>query len=310
MCPRTAAISQHFAENVHSDEDVQAIELKSQTQARRSCKSEISSDSFLFAGGTGSFGCARWALDNSTGRFYVVRRIQRGSFHVSNAVLENTLEKWVQLDHPHVRQAFGYTFVNQEVQVHLEGVGFGTLGTFVAEFGPLTDHMIKRVTEQSLDALAYLHAQEPPLVHGTLRADTILLHDGMQVKLSEYGFASMGVREAPPGDTCELQWTAPEVVQESVEDLPKTDVWSFGCTLIEMVTGHRPWGSADENWVLAALVGLHGHASKIPAIPSSAPLGLQALMKYCLRRNPSERPTAIAVAKAASWMLQPVRLGD
>ncbi|CAH2069513.1 unnamed protein product [Thlaspi arvense] len=78
-------------------------------------------------------------------------------------------------------------------------------------------------------------------------------------------------------------WMAPEVIRGEYQG-PESDVWSLGCTIIEMITGKPPW--IDDGAETLRTIGFPDELPKFPARLSET--GRDFLEK-CLRRDPSER---------------------
>jgi len=85
-----------------------------------------------------------------------------------------------------------------------------------------------------------------------------------------------------------VPWMAPEVIKQ-INYGKKADIWSFGCTLIEMVTAKSPWSQYNFDNPITAIMKI-GLSEEIPFIPESISENLNALILACLKRNPDERP--------------------
>ncbi|PKU79706.1 Mitogen-activated protein kinase kinase kinase YODA [Dendrobium catenatum] len=85
-------------------------------------------------------------------------------------------------------------------------------------------------------------------------------------------------------------WMAPEVVQATMsKDVGydfSVDIWSLGCTIIEMFTGKHPWSGLEG--AAAMFKVLH----KDPPMPETLSSEGKDFLQRCFRRNPAERPTA------------------
>ena len=68
-----------------------------------------------------------------------------------------------------------------------------------------------------------------------------------------------------------IPWAAPEVVsQKKGYDACKADVWSFGCTLLEIATRKRPWYHIDCETIFPLLLTI-GASDELPIIPEELP---------------------------------------
>ena len=69
------------------------------------------------------------------------------------------------------------------------------------------------------------------------------------------------------------------------------DIWSFGCTVLEMATGSVPWSECDFDNPVAAILKI-GLEDDIPKIPDGLGGELKDFIRVCLQRDPAKRPTA------------------
>ena len=97
---------------------------------------------------------------------------------------------------------------------------------------------------QVLEGLDYLHHNG--IVHCNLKAANIFMTQSGEVKLSDFGISlylraidSEGVSTVPCVPNC--QWAAPEVIELGPVST-KSDIWSLGCTVIQLLTGRPPYG--------------------------------------------------------------------
>jgi serine/threonine protein kinase len=84
-----------------------------------------------------------------------------------------------------------------------------------------------------------------------------------------------------------LPWMAPEVICQ-IKYGKKADIWSLGCTLLEMATGQPPWGNLDNCYHAMTRIG---RSNDIPEIPITLSEGFKDLLVNCLKRNCKERPS-------------------
>ncbi|THU98776.1 kinase-like protein [Dendrothele bispora CBS 962.96] len=108
---------------------------------------------------------------------------------------------------------------------------------------------IRRILDVA-QGLKYLHTMKPPIVHGDLKGNNILITDEGRGTLSDFGLAQVieEICSQPPEYTTSdlgfgpIRWQAPELVSDDT-GRPKMpgDIWSFGCTNYELLTGKLPY---------------------------------------------------------------------
>lgn len=84
-------------------------------------------------------------------------------------------------------------------------------------------------------------------------------------------------------------WMAPEVIKNSNGCNLAVDIWSLGCTVLEMATSKPPWGQYEG---IAAVFKI-GNSKELPPIPDHLSENCKDLIRKCMQRDPSQRPTAV-----------------
>jgi serine/threonine protein kinase len=115
---------------------------------------------------------------------------------------------------------------------------------------------------QVLNGLVYLHEQG--VIHRDIKGANILLTKDGQAKLADFGVASKatGIDEASVVGT--PYWMAPEVIELSGAG-PHSDIWSVGCTVIELIEGKPPYHKLQAMQALFRIVN-----DEHPPLPASA----------------------------------------
>eukprot|EP00271_Cylindrocystis_brebissonii_P001432 TRINITY_DN11692_c0_g1_i1.p1 TRINITY_DN11692_c0_g1~~TRINITY_DN11692_c0_g1_i1.p1 ORF type:complete len:915 (-),score=144.95 TRINITY_DN11692_c0_g1_i1:783-3527(-) len=174
------------------------------------------------------------------------------------------------------------------------------LGSLDSTLG-LNEHQEARCPTPSLSpfSASKMHLSCPVSISSTARlALETSLAPRTPVALQECSVPSSSMAAAasplsPPLPTQKLRgticWMAPEVVQTSQQSFA-ADIWSVGCTVIEMATGRVPWNVKDITpcKVLYKL----GFTSELPPFPSRLSSEGTDFLYRCLNRNPSLRPSA------------------
>ena len=239
--------------------------------------------------GCGSFGNVHLAMNKTTGGLFVVKsphsRAERHALDKEVKIL-NTLNS-----SPYIVQCLGTEEEEEDqgkLNVFMEYMAGGNLADMVHKFGGSLDEEVVRVyTREILHGLEHLH--QHGIVHCDLKCKNVLLGSSGNIKLADFGSAKR-VKEAncwqSIGGT--PLWMAPEVLRNESLDFA-ADIWSLGCTVIEMATGTPPWAHQVSNPTTAVLMIAHGHG--IPHFPPHfSKEGLDFLTR-CFERHPNKRPT-------------------
>ncbi|CAM8900554.1 unnamed protein product [Rhodiola kirilowii] len=192
-----------------------------------------------------------------------------------------------RLRHPNIVQYYGSESVADKLYIYLEFVSGGSIYKLLQEYGQLGELAIRSYTQQILSGLAYLHAKNT--VHRDIKGANILVDPNGRVKLADFGMA-----KHISGQSCPLSfkgspyWMAPEVIKNSSGCKLAVDIWSLGCTVLEMATTKPPWSQYEG---VAAMFKI-GNSKELPAIPDHLSEEGKDFIKQCLQRDPLHRPAA------------------
>ena len=146
--------------------------------------------------------------------------------------------------------------------------------------------LIKKIGAQVANGMAYLESQH--YIHRDLAARNVLVGEGNIVKIGGFALARQVVGDyyLARGENLPIKWTAPEAVLYNQFTI-KSDVWSYGVFLMELVThGHVPYLGMTNGEVLAQLE----QGYRMPPPPGCPDLIYQMMLE-CWKINPEERPT-------------------
>jgi pentatricopeptide repeat protein len=190
------------------------------------------------------------------------------------------------LDHPNICPVYEVDESEGEMFLTMAFIEGRSLKDRIAE-GPLPLIEVLNIAAQVCEGLKAAH--ERGVVHRDIKPANIMLNREGQVRIMDFGLASLegGVDLTRPQTVLGTPaYMSPEQVRGEKTD-QRTDVWSFGCTLFEMATGRRPF------------VGEHGQAvsneiqNEAPPSPSSLraeiPQGLEEVILKCLRKSADDR---------------------
>lgn len=127
-----------------------------------------------------------------------------------------------------------------------------TLEMIYRNYGKITPETARSYTKQLVEAVKYLHINK--IIHKDIKCSNVLVSSEGVLKLSDFGsskkfdqtnsVAAYNVNGAMTFKGSVL-WMAPEVIRENKYGR-KSDIWSLGCTVLEMISGKTPW--ADKNY--------------------------------------------------------------
>jgi len=154
--------------------------------------------------------------------------------------------------------------------------------------------LVKRVSCGAARGMAYLHSGNPPVLHRDLKSANLLLDESYTTKVCDFGLSRLKAQARSMTANCgTVQWMAPEVLANRSYD-EKADVYSFGIIVWELLSRECPYeGMTAIQCALAVL-----NRDKRPEIPKWCPPGLHALIKSCIKKDPSDRPSFAEVIKA------------
>ncbi|KAF7015979.1 hypothetical protein CFC21_029683 [Triticum aestivum] len=244
--------------------------------------------------GSGTFGCVYEATNRNTGALCAMKEVNIIPDDAKSAESLNQLEQEIkflsQFKHENIVQYYGSDTIEDRFYIYLEYVHPGSINKYVKQhYGAITESVVRNFTRHILRGLAFLHGQK--IMHRDIKGANLLVDINGVVKLADFGMAKHLSTAAP---NLSLKgtpyWMAPEMVQATLAkdvgyDLA-VDIWSLGCTIIEMFDGKPPW--SDLEGPAAMFKVLH----KDPPIPENLSLEGKDFLQCCFKRNPAERPTA------------------
>lgn len=149
-----------------------------------------------------------------------------------------------QLDHPNIAPIFdfGRRADNGNPFLVMERVAGPSLRSQLSANGPLPEPLVVAVAHQCADALA--HAHQRGVIHRDVKPDNLIGHARGRVKLVDFGIVSVQFREiATPGMLVgSPDYMSPEAIRGKSIDF-RTDQFALGTTMIELLTGVRPYAA-------------------------------------------------------------------
>ncbi|WVZ26363.1 hypothetical protein V8G54_004907 [Vigna mungo] len=241
--------------------------------------------------GRGTFGHVYLGFNRESGEMCAMKEVTLFSDDAKSRESAQQLGQEIamlsRLRHPNIVQYYGSETIDDRLYVYLEYVSGGSIYKLVKEYGQLGEIAIRNYTRQILLGLAYLHAKNT--VHRDIKGANILVDPNGRIKLADFGMA-----KHISGPSCPFSfkgspyWMAPEVIKNSNGCNLAVDIWSLGCTVLEMATTKPPWSQYEG---VAAMFKI-GNSKELPTIPDHLSEDGKDFVRLCLQRNPQNRPSA------------------
>lgn len=240
--------------------------------------------------GKGAFGSVYRALNWGTGETVAVKQIKLADLPKSELrVIMLEIDLLKNLDHPNIVKYQGFVKTPETLNIILEYCENGSLHSISKNFGRFPENLVALYMSQVLHGLQYLHDQG--VIHRDIKGANILNTKKGLVKLADFGVASRttGLHESSVVGT--PYWMAPEVI-ELTGATTASDIWSLGCTVIELLDGRPPYYNLQPMPALFRIV-----SDDHPPLPQGAsPVVLDFLMQ-CFQKDPNLRVSAKKLLK-------------
>lgn len=111
---------------------------------------------------------------------------------------------------------------------------------------------IKKWSLQILEGLAYLHSQDPPIIHKDLKCSNLFIDAVFStIRIGDLGLASHMDKDSPIAGT--LEYMAPEIIDNNTYN-EKTDMYAFGMCLLELITRKPPYSECENTMALLSKI--------------------------------------------------------
>ncbi|KAK1423403.1 hypothetical protein QVD17_18706 [Tagetes erecta] len=257
--------------------------------------------------GRGTFGSVYVGSNRETGALCAMKEVEILPDDAKSAEcikqLQQEIDVLSQLKHPNIVQYYGSEIIEDRFYIYLEYVHPGSINKYVRDHcGGMTESIVRNFTRHIVSGLAYLHSTKT--IHRDIKGANLLVDANGVVKLADFGMAkhldgqvNLSLKGSP-------YWMAPELLQGKPQkdgnpDLAlAVDIWSLGCTIIEMMNGKPPWSEHEGPAAMFKVM------KETPPIPETMSPDGKDFLRCCFIRNPAERPTAIKLLEHKFLMVQ------
>jgi serine/threonine-protein kinase len=197
------------------------------------------------------------------------------------------------LSHPNIVVLHDFGFQDEKPYLVMEYVSGSSLEAWLKQPHSLGDHL--RIMEDLLSALAYAH--ERGVLHRDIKPSNVQVMPGGQCKLMDFGIA-----RAPSGRLTATgmvlgtpSYLAPEILEDVLYS-PRSDIYSAGVVLYEMLAGTNPF--VGQNVASTLNNALTLEPPPLAALRREIPPDLSAVVMACLAKDPKQRPRDLSDLQA------------
>ncbi|KAI3924157.1 hypothetical protein MKX01_029692 [Papaver californicum] len=254
--------------------------------------------------GAGSFGTVHRADWNSSE--VAVKILMEQDFHVERFkefIREVAIMR--RLRHPNIVLFMGAVTRPPNLSIVTEYLSRGSLYRLLHKSGSRELLDEKRRLSMAFDVakgMNYLHRHNPPIVHRDLKSPNLLVDKKYTVKVCDFGLSRLKANTFLSSKSVAgtPEWMAPEVLRDEPSN-EKSDIYSFGVILWELVTMQPPWVNLNAAQVVAAV----GFKNRRLDIPNNVNPQVAELIEACWAYEPWKRPSFASIMETLKAMIKP-----
>ncbi|KAG5481500.1 hypothetical protein LSCM1_05518 [Leishmania martiniquensis] len=200
--------------------------------------------------GQGSYGKVFRAWDEMTGCYLAAKELPLDTSKAPSVAVREVLQEYsvlTELSHPNIVRVVAFMVMKEKARIYMEWMPSGSLQDVLRHHprGALRESIVRRYARDVVSGLVYLHSRG--VIHRDVKPANMLLSSDGTVKLTDFGTSlvfSGNSRTLESGAIIgTAAYMAPECVQGTYS--PASDIWSFGCSVVQLITGHLPWYNAQ-----------------------------------------------------------------
>lgn len=237
--------------------------------------------------GSGSFGSVYEGIADG-GFFFAVKEVSlleqgdRGREIIYQ--FEQEMAFLSQFEHKNIVRYLGTDKDDSNLYIFLELAPLGSLLSLYQRF-QFRDSHVSVYTRQILEGLKYLHERD--VVHRDIKCANILMDVNGNVKLADFGLAKVDKLNDAKSCKGTSFWMAPEVVKPNQGSGRAADIWSLGCTVLEMLTQNFPYHPMNGFQAMFKI-----GTGQPPPVPNALSRDARDFILKCLQVDPDTRPSA------------------
>jgi serine/threonine protein kinase len=227
------------------------------------------------------------AVDRTRRKRVVIKYLRSETAAESETVprLYSEAKTLAQLNHPHIARLVGFVRRNDRLYLVMEFIEGETLKALVKRSGRLEPSVALAFFHQIVSTVGFAHRLG--VIHGDLRPSNIMITKLGMIKILDFAIAPiLGTAERACPGVSRARYMSPEQIRGEPVDA-RSDIYSLGILLYELVVGNVPFDSDSNDGILRAQIETTPLAPS--ALVPNSPKWLDALVKRALAQSPSDR---------------------
>ena len=243
-----------------------------------------------------------WLAEDTTTNVEVAVKVYASQLHLGEEGVESFRKEFAMafnLQHPNLLHP---TYFDVWENMPYLILPYCKEGSLARKVGKMTEKECWKVFHDVSSGLAYLHNQDPPLIHQDIKPDNILISDNGRFMLADFGISTeirhvvSSIQNISAMQSGTLYYVAPEQFGSNSKPNKASNIWSLGAIMYELMTGNAPFG-------------VHGGAlqkggAEIPEIEETQYSDqLKQMVYWCMAVNTWDRPVARAIEEITNKKL-------
>lgn len=204
-----------------------------------------------------------------------------------------------ELNHTNLLHA-NYLGVNEEDRRPYLVMPYCPEGSVSRYAGEMGEEDLWRFIHDVAAGLAYLHAQNPPIIHQDIKPDNILILKNGDYVITDFGIskqlrASLRKSAMQLNSAGAISYMGPERFSKQFQAVKASDIWSFGASIFELATGDVPFCGMGGS--------LQKQGADMPELPDNYSRRLNMVCTSCMAKETWDRPTAAQLRDYAAQVL-------
>ncbi|KAG8991408.1 hypothetical protein FRB90_001356 [Tulasnella sp. 427] len=210
---------------------------------------------------------------------------------------------WRVAQHPNILPFYGYQITGAEALLVSRWCKNGSLDLYIQKHGPLRDIEKLKLLCGAARGLAYLHSRDPPIAHGDIKPQNVIITDEIEATLCDFGIArficdfSTGMTSRNQGAGTTRYQAKELLLDSSPQSTSMSDIYAFGGLILATMSGKPPFHQLKSNTSIILAITQDQTPSPTNHHELEDTDTLWNLLRVCWSPNPEQRPSVKQVSE-------------